>query len=169
MRGVYIGGAAVLGAAALLLPPLAGAAAARVIEVEATDTNFFNTRFEPWEVNATNADVVRVTNTGSDRHTFTNASGVWQELDLAAGETGTVTVRPDGDYRFYCRYHASARAEPGQGMAGILRVRNASAPPEDDESSSPSVENTGSKRQPAPEIALSSLVAVAAALLRRRS
>lgn len=113
--------AAPLAGAALLSLLVAPAEAARVA---ATDTNLYDNRFEPFELTVAPGEAVEVANTGNDRHTFTSVQGAWQEVDLAPGEQRSVAAPQEaGDYRFYCRYHASPQAEPGKGMAGVLHVQ----------------------------------------------
>lgn len=112
-----------VGAALLALAAYALAGPARV---EATDTNVYNPRFEPWDLRAAPGEAIEVVNTGSDRHTFTSVDALWEEPDLRPGERGEARApMQPGEYRFYCRYHASADTPPGQGMAGVLRVEEA--------------------------------------------
>jgi plastocyanin len=106
----------------LLLLPSAAAAPA---ELQARDDALYNPRFEPSQLTVAPGETVRVRNTGSDRHTVTSVDGLWPEVDLAAGREGSFRAPPGeagGSFRFYCRYHASPEAQPGQGMAGVLRV-----------------------------------------------
>lgn len=112
-------------AALLLLSPLASAAEHVIV---ATDTQVRDPRYEPREVTAAPGDTVRVRNTGSDRHTLTLTSPSI-DIDVPVGQEGSFEVpAAAGDYKFYCRYHASAAAELGQGMVGMLHVRAGGAP-----------------------------------------
>lgn len=110
-------------AGALLFLLLAGPSVGQgVVTIRATDTSFADPRFEPANVTAPAGSTLRIQNTGSDRHTFTSVDGAWEEVDLASGVSADLAAPPPGTYRFYCRYHASDRAQPGEGMAGRLVV-----------------------------------------------
>lgn len=119
--------AVALAGAALSFFPSAGAAS---VSVAATDDDFYNPRFEPSEASAPPGAQVEVRDTGKDQHTFTSVDGAWPEVTLAPGEVKSIAAPANlGDFRFYCRYHASPQAQPGQGMAGVLHVTDAAAPP----------------------------------------
>lgn len=93
--------------------------------IEATnDPDFRNNRFVPTELTVRPGAEVDVRNTGSDRHTLTAAQeGAWPEVELGPGEAAAFRAPAQvGEHRFYCRYHASPRATPAEGMAGVLRV-----------------------------------------------
>jgi plastocyanin len=107
---------------------LAGPALAA--ELTATeDADFSDPRFEPFELTAAPGETVTV-HDAFDQHTFTSVADAWPELVLNQGETRSVAAPAQaGDYRFYCRYHSSREAQPGDGMAGVLHVR-AGAPPD---------------------------------------
>lgn len=116
------------GAALLFLLPVAAAKATLVTDDR---PNLSNNRFEPAEVVVAPLAVVVVQNNGEDRHTMTPVqAGAWGEVDLASGGNGSFTApNATGTYRFYCRFHASAAAEPGPGvMVGVLTVREGGAP-----------------------------------------
>ncbi|HEV8359933.1 MAG TPA: cupredoxin domain-containing protein [Candidatus Thermoplasmatota archaeon] len=112
---------ALAGAALLLdLAPLAEAKT----ELVATDANIANPHYEPTEPVAAPGSPVVVRNTGSDRHTVTSVDQAWPEVELGPGESKSFNApAANGTYRFYCRYHASPAAQPGQGMAGALHVQ----------------------------------------------
>jgi plastocyanin len=46
-----------------------------------------NPRFEPFEFQVAPGDTIQVTNTGSDRHTFTSVDEAFKEVEVAAGES----------------------------------------------------------------------------------
>jgi hypothetical protein len=154
------------------------------VNVAATDTNFFHPRFEPFDVTVAPSDTVLVRNTGEDRHSFTWSSNRTDVMDLIPGASGSfVATLAPGDYRFYCKWHASAAAEPGPDvMAGVLRVRVSSGPPGNDTdglpnngtgshnntSAPPSNHSGKTKNQPGFEtIAVFGAITLLAAIVRR--
>jgi plastocyanin len=147
---------AALSAGALLSLLLAAPAQAASLETR-------DNVFVPIEVVARPGEAVQVLNKGLDHHTVTAvAEGAWAEVKLAPGEQGTFAapIAP-GEHRFYCRFHASPRATPQEGMAGVLRV----APAEEGGPGSPAP--APAKGAPLP--LLLPLAALAAAALLRRS
>lgn len=94
--------------------------------INATDDNFYNDRYQPFELTIAPGETILVRDTGKDQHTLTSVDKAWPQLALAAGQQGNVTAPSSpGDYRFYCIYHSSSTAAPGEGMAGVLHVRAA--------------------------------------------
>jgi plastocyanin len=72
---------------------------------------------------------IRVVNDGDEPHSFTSAKNrTLFHLVLQPGEAETV-VAPlvEASYPFYCVFHATPETEPGEGMAGVLRVTNETA------------------------------------------
>lgn len=118
---------ALAGVALFFLLSLPSAGAATLV---ATDDRAFNPRFEPTELTAAVGETIEVRSTGADRHTVTATDGGWPEVELGPGETRSFRAPAQtGAFRFYCRYHASPQAAPGDGMAGLLRVASGDAPP----------------------------------------
>lgn len=148
---------ALAGAALLLFLPLAAAKAS----VVATETDFANNRFEPSELRVAPGEAVEVRDAGRDSHTLTPVQpGAWAEVVVGPGEAKTFAApTAPGDYRFYCRFHASPQADAARGeMAGVLHVAAGGAAPP-----------PGGSAVPGAEAALLVAVLGGAALTRRRT
>ncbi|MGQ0536726.1 MAG: cupredoxin domain-containing protein [Methanobacteriota archaeon] len=123
MRPIFLAAAA---AAAMALSVFAAVAVEgkRIDRIVMTDDDFFDSRYEPANATVVAGDRIEVVNTGADKHTLTDSTGTrWPEVNLDVGGEGSfIAPGTPGEYRFYCRFHASPEAEPGVGMAGLLVV-----------------------------------------------
>jgi plastocyanin len=61
-------------------------------------------------------------NEGQTSHTVTASDGLFESGDLKPNQEFARTFDRPGAYRYFCRYHGTAR---GQGMAGVILVGNA--------------------------------------------
>jgi FtsP/CotA-like multicopper oxidase with cupredoxin domain len=69
---------------------------------------------------------ITISNDGELPHTFTAVDGSFDSGQVSPGETFEITVDEPGIIQVFCTLHGTAQ---GQGMAGVLVVGEAEAPP----------------------------------------
>jgi plastocyanin len=86
-------------AGALVLALVAGTARADVIKVDIQDLTFV-----PAQVSAHVGDTIKWTNDDFLAHTATSRGGEWNVM-LPAHAAGSVTLKAEGTFEYYCRFH----------------------------------------------------------------
>jgi len=109
-----------------LLLLAAGSASAASIDATDDGTGGKNARYVPFDLAVSPGEQMTLRDTGQDPHTMTSVDGAWSAISVEPGKSaGFPAPAKEGDYKFYCAYHASPATQPGQGMAGVLHVKTA--------------------------------------------
>lgn len=113
----------------LLVAPLALAQGATLTAEDNGSGGGPGYRFAPNRLVVAPGATVALANTGTEPHTFTPVQkDAFADVTLQPGEHGSLTApTTPGEYKFYCKFHASADADPATAMAGVLVVQAANA------------------------------------------
>lgn len=115
----------------LLFVPLASAQAIEIVATDDGSGGGPGYHYEPRMLTVHPGEAITLRNTGQEPHSFTPAQkGAFNDTVLQPGETATITApATPGTYKLYCKFHASASADPATAMAGTITVFAASTPP----------------------------------------
>lgn len=94
---------------------LAGAGIAQAATTVATEDFVF----DPKSISIDPGEEITFDNTGNVAHTATADNGSFDTGNLDSGQSEAITIKAEGTYPYYCKYHGSPG---GTGMAGTIVV-----------------------------------------------
>jgi plastocyanin len=84
------------------------------------NVNMANFAFGPKELTVKAGTTVTFVNGDRATHTATADGGQFDTGNIAAGNSGSITLSQAGTFRFFCKLHGAAG---GQGMSGTVTVQ----------------------------------------------